>query len=130
MSPPCSSLRRTRPGTRALAVDWTAWGGIGMATRGSIPKIMEMLKPVWGVYGAEKQLRSRIFDGPHNFPDESRAEAIGFKPDEYAAADIDQMNARIVAAADLSLAEAVEQLSAGADTMELGDFWELRDRQA
>ena len=22
--------------------DWTAWGGIGMATRGSIPKIMEM----------------------------------------------------------------------------------------
>jgi len=23
-------------------IDWTAWGGIGMATRGSIPKIMEM----------------------------------------------------------------------------------------
>ncbi|HYB36358.1 MAG TPA: SDR family NAD(P)-dependent oxidoreductase, partial [Mycobacterium sp.] len=37
-----SSLRRTRPGVRALAVDWTAWGSIGMATRGSIPKIMEM----------------------------------------------------------------------------------------
>jgi len=37
-----SSSRRTRPGTRALALDWTAWGGIGMATRGSIPKIMEM----------------------------------------------------------------------------------------
>ncbi len=35
-----SSLRRTRPDTRALALDWTAWGGIGMATRGSIPKIM------------------------------------------------------------------------------------------
>ena len=35
-------LRRTRPGTRAVAIDWTAWGGIGMATRGSIPKIMEM----------------------------------------------------------------------------------------
>jgi hypothetical protein len=27
---------------RGLALDWTAWGGIGMATRGSIPKIMEM----------------------------------------------------------------------------------------
>ncbi len=37
-----SSFRRTRPATRALAIDWTAWGGIGMATRGSIPKIMEM----------------------------------------------------------------------------------------
>ena len=35
-----SSARRTRPGTRALALDWTAWGGIGMATRGSIPKVM------------------------------------------------------------------------------------------
>ncbi len=37
-----SSLRRWRPETRGIAIDWTAWGGIGMATRGSIPKIMEM----------------------------------------------------------------------------------------
>ncbi|UBU18236.1 type I polyketide synthase [Nonomuraea gerenzanensis] len=37
-----SGMRRTRPGTRAIALDWTAWSGIGMATRGSIPKIMEM----------------------------------------------------------------------------------------
>ncbi|HMC62489.1 MAG TPA: SDR family NAD(P)-dependent oxidoreductase, partial [Candidatus Solibacter sp.] len=37
-----SSFRRTRPATRGIAVDWTAWGGIGMATRGSIPKMMEM----------------------------------------------------------------------------------------
>jgi NAD(P)-dependent dehydrogenase (short-subunit alcohol dehydrogenase family) len=37
-----SNMRRTRPTVRALAIDWTAWGGIGMATRGSIPKIMEM----------------------------------------------------------------------------------------
>jgi NAD(P)-dependent dehydrogenase (short-subunit alcohol dehydrogenase family) len=36
------SLRRTRPSTRGIALDWSAWGGIGMATRGSIPKIMEM----------------------------------------------------------------------------------------
>ena len=35
-----SALRRTRPDTRAIAIDWTAWGGIGMATRGSIPQIM------------------------------------------------------------------------------------------
>jgi len=37
-----SSFRTTRPATRGIAIDWTAWGGIGMATRGSIPKIMEM----------------------------------------------------------------------------------------
>ncbi|HTS61082.1 MAG TPA: SDR family NAD(P)-dependent oxidoreductase [Candidatus Acidoferrales bacterium] len=37
-----SSFRTTRPETRAIAIDWTAWGGIGMASRGSIPKIMEL----------------------------------------------------------------------------------------
>jgi NAD(P)-dependent dehydrogenase (short-subunit alcohol dehydrogenase family) len=37
-----SSFRRTRPATRGIAIDWTAWAGIGMATRGSIPKMMEM----------------------------------------------------------------------------------------
>ena len=36
------AMRRVRPETRGIAIDWTAWGGIGMATRGSIPKIMEM----------------------------------------------------------------------------------------
>ncbi|MCU7729478.1 SDR family NAD(P)-dependent oxidoreductase [Actinoplanes sp. KI2] len=49
-----SSLRRTRPGVRPLAVDWTAWGDIGMATRGSIPTVMaqagvEMLPAAIGV---------------------------------------------------------------------------------
>ncbi len=49
-----SSFRTTRPGTRGIAIDWTAWGGIGMATRGSIPKVMEaagidMLPPEAGV---------------------------------------------------------------------------------
>jgi NAD(P)-dependent dehydrogenase (short-subunit alcohol dehydrogenase family) len=37
-----SSFRTTRPATRGIAIDWTAWGGIGMASRGSIPKVMEM----------------------------------------------------------------------------------------
>jgi 3-oxoacyl-(acyl-carrier-protein) synthase/NAD(P)-dependent dehydrogenase (short-subunit alcohol dehydrogenase family) len=36
-----SHLEGLRPETRPIAIDWTAWGGIGMATRGSIPKIME-----------------------------------------------------------------------------------------
>jgi hypothetical protein len=30
-----------RPQTQAIAIDWTAWGQIGMASRGSIPKTME-----------------------------------------------------------------------------------------
>jgi hypothetical protein len=39
---------------RAIAIDWTAWGGIGMASRGSIPKMMalagiDMLSPEAGV---------------------------------------------------------------------------------
>ncbi|HUO15262.1 MAG TPA: SDR family oxidoreductase [Verrucomicrobiae bacterium] len=37
-----SSFRTTRPTTRGIVIDWTAWGGIGMATRGSIPKMMEL----------------------------------------------------------------------------------------
>ena len=56
-----SSFRRTRPDTRGLALDWTAWGGIGMATRGSIPKIMEMagvqmLPPEAGVAWIRREL--------------------------------------------------------------------------
>ena len=37
-----SSFRTTRPQTRGIVIDWTAWGGIGMATRGSIPKMMDL----------------------------------------------------------------------------------------
>jgi acyl transferase domain-containing protein/NAD(P)-dependent dehydrogenase (short-subunit alcohol dehydrogenase family) len=49
-----SSFRTTLPTTRGIAIDWTAWGGIGMATRGSIPKVMEsagidMLSPEAGI---------------------------------------------------------------------------------
>ncbi|GIK58732.1 MAG: hypothetical protein BroJett015_43950 [Chloroflexota bacterium] len=56
-----SSLQRTRPETKAIAIDWTAWGGIGMATRGSIPKIMEfagieMLPPAAGIPTVRREL--------------------------------------------------------------------------
>ena len=49
-----SSFRTARPQTRGIVIDWTAWGGIGMATRGSIPKMMElagidMLPPEAGI---------------------------------------------------------------------------------
>ncbi len=63
-----SSLRRTRPEVRALAIDWTAWAGIGMATRGSIPKIMEMagvemLTPETGVAWIRRELTAHPFRG-------------------------------------------------------------------
>jgi NAD(P)-dependent dehydrogenase (short-subunit alcohol dehydrogenase family) len=56
-----SSLQRTRPETKAIAIDWTAWGGMGMATRGSIPKIMEyagieMLPPAAGIPTVRREL--------------------------------------------------------------------------
>src|SRR5262249_43905974 len=63
-----SSLRRTRPETRGLALDWTAWGGIGMATRGSIPKMMEaagidMLPPEMGVPWIRRELTEGGYRG-------------------------------------------------------------------
>ena len=59
-----SSMRTTRPETHAIALDWTAWGGIGMATRGSIPKIMEaagvqMLPPQAGIAWIRRELDQR-----------------------------------------------------------------------
>jgi acyl transferase domain-containing protein/acyl carrier protein len=58
-----SSLRTSRPGTRGIALDWTAWGGIGMATRGSIPKMMEfagidMLPPGIGIPIVRQELEA------------------------------------------------------------------------
>ena len=58
-----SSFRTTRPETRGTVIDWTAWGGIGMATRGSIPKMMElagidMLPPEAGVPFIRRELTS------------------------------------------------------------------------
>ncbi len=39
----CKSVSHMRQGssTRGVAIDWTAWASIGMASRGSIPKMME-----------------------------------------------------------------------------------------
>jgi NADP-dependent 3-hydroxy acid dehydrogenase YdfG len=63
-----SSLRRGRPGVRVLAIDWTAWGDIGMATRGSIPKVMEMagvemLPAAAGVAWIRRELTCGTTDG-------------------------------------------------------------------
>jgi malonyl CoA-acyl carrier protein transacylase len=56
-----SSLRRLRPAMRGIAIDWTAWGDIGMASRGSIPKVMEMagiemLSPAAGIPWIRREL--------------------------------------------------------------------------
>ncbi|MGB5814668.1 MAG: SDR family NAD(P)-dependent oxidoreductase, partial [Thermoanaerobaculia bacterium] len=58
-----SSLRSRRPETRGLVLDWTAWGGIGMATRGSIPKMMDlagidMLPPEGGIPIVRRELEA------------------------------------------------------------------------
>jgi acyl transferase domain-containing protein/NAD(P)-dependent dehydrogenase (short-subunit alcohol dehydrogenase family)/acyl carrier protein len=63
-----SSFRSTRPQTRGIVIDWTAWGGIGMATRGSIPKMMElagidMLPPEAGIPIIRRELTTGGFRG-------------------------------------------------------------------
>ncbi len=56
-----SSFKNNRKGTRGIALDWTAWGGIGMAVRGSIPMVMkqagiDMLPPESGIPFIRKEL--------------------------------------------------------------------------
>jgi NAD(P)-dependent dehydrogenase (short-subunit alcohol dehydrogenase family)/acyl carrier protein len=56
-----SSFRTTRPDTLGVAIDWTAWASIGMASRGSIPKMMalagiDMLPPEEGVPVVRREL--------------------------------------------------------------------------
>jgi acyl transferase domain-containing protein/acyl carrier protein/NAD(P)-dependent dehydrogenase (short-subunit alcohol dehydrogenase family) len=56
-----SAFRSIHPETRGIAIDWTAWGGIGMATRGSIPTIMkqagiDMLPPEAGIPIVRREL--------------------------------------------------------------------------
>jgi NAD(P)-dependent dehydrogenase (short-subunit alcohol dehydrogenase family) len=63
-----SNFRRTRPQTRAIVLDWTAWAGIGMATRGSIPKVMEaagvgMLPPEIGIGWVRRELTASDYRG-------------------------------------------------------------------
>jgi NAD(P)-dependent dehydrogenase (short-subunit alcohol dehydrogenase family) len=63
-----SAMRTTRPGTRGIVVDWTAWAGIGMASRGSIPKMMElagieMLPPEVGIPTIRRELTAGAIGG-------------------------------------------------------------------
>ncbi|MBN1570600.1 MAG: SDR family NAD(P)-dependent oxidoreductase, partial [Acidobacteria bacterium] len=56
-----SNFRSTRPNSLGIAIDWTAWSGIGMAARGSIPIIMkqagiDMLPPEAGIPIVRREL--------------------------------------------------------------------------
>ena len=56
-----SSLRRWRPETRGIAIDWTAWEGIGMASRGTLPQTLtragiDLLPPAVGVPTVRREL--------------------------------------------------------------------------
>ena len=37
-----SAVRNQYPEIKAVAIDWSAWGGVGMATRGNIPTLMKL----------------------------------------------------------------------------------------
>ena len=55
------SYMRRSGATRGVAIDWTAWAQIGMASRGSIPKMMEvagidMLPPEIGIPVVRREL--------------------------------------------------------------------------
>ncbi|HUA43669.1 MAG TPA: SDR family NAD(P)-dependent oxidoreductase, partial [Solirubrobacteraceae bacterium] len=59
----CKSISHFRRDarTRGVAIDWTAWAQIGMASRGSIPKVMEaagieMLPPEVGIPVVRREL--------------------------------------------------------------------------
>jgi len=63
-----SSFRNSRPQVRGIAIDWTAWSGIGMAARGSIPEIMkqagiDMLPPEAGIPVVRRELTAGGFSG-------------------------------------------------------------------
>ena len=58
----CKAISKLRAeGVHGVAIDWTAWAQIGMASRGSIPKVMEtagidMLPPEHGIPVVRREL--------------------------------------------------------------------------
>ncbi len=63
-----SAQRRLRPDTQGIALDWTAWADIGMATRGSIPTMMaaagiDMLPAPAGVATVRRELGAGTASG-------------------------------------------------------------------
>jgi malonyl CoA-acyl carrier protein transacylase len=95
-----SSLRRWRPETKGIVIDWTAWGDIGMATRGSIPKIMEMagidmLPPAAGVPTVRRELVAGSYKG--EIVVGGRLGILIDEWDESGGLDVDKANAWLAA---------------------------------
>jgi NAD(P)-dependent dehydrogenase (short-subunit alcohol dehydrogenase family) len=91
-----SWLAGARPQTRAIAIDWTAWGGIGMATRGSIPKIMEMagieiLPPEVGIATVRRELVAGGRSG--EIVVAGKLGVLGEEPDETGGLDVPKVTA-------------------------------------
>jgi dienelactone hydrolase len=42
----------------------------------NIPQIVEMLRPIWALHDAADLFQARAYDGPHDFPAESRRRAV------------------------------------------------------
>ncbi len=103
-----SAMRTTRPDTRAIVVDWTAWAGIGMAARGSIPKVMElagieMLPPEVGIPTIRRELTAGatrgevVVAGRLGMMAEERAEGGGIDPARFATGPTGPMVGRVTA---------------------------------
>ena len=101
-----SNLRRR--GVRAVAIDWTAWASIGMASRGSIPKVMElagidMLPPEIGVPVVRRELSGArpggevVVAGALGVLLEERHPTGGLDPEGAAAATPGPMTGRVAA---------------------------------
>src|SRR4030095_11214825 len=77
-----AKLRVTRPAMRAIAIDWTAWADIGMASRGSIPTMMaaagiDMLPPVAGIPIVRRELTAGAGRGAGGGAGRPRGRAAG-----------------------------------------------------
>jgi NAD(P)-dependent dehydrogenase (short-subunit alcohol dehydrogenase family)/acyl carrier protein len=101
-----SAMRTTRPETRTIVIDWTAWAGIGMATRGSIPKMMElagieMLPPEVGVPTIRRELTAGatrgevVVAGRLGVLAGERAERGGIDPARFGTATAGPMTGRV-----------------------------------
>jgi NAD(P)-dependent dehydrogenase (short-subunit alcohol dehydrogenase family)/acyl carrier protein len=93
-----NSMRSWRPETRGIAIDWTAWGEIGMASRGSVPAIMaalgiDMLPPESGVPTIRRELT--YGDTKGEILVAGRLGAWMEERDPTGGADVDKLNAAL-----------------------------------
>ena len=88
-----TSFRTRRPDCAGVAIDWTAWADIGMASRGSIPTMMaragiDMLPPAEGVAVVGRELAAGtrgevVIAGSLGVMVASRAEHGGVLPEAF-----------------------------------------------